>query len=126
MRSSAADCTVPTRCGGGVTVAGRPDSASTAAVRCGGSERAGLPGLGAARRAGGWRVDERGCVSVVRVERMSPVRLGFDEPRRFLAAGLCVFRNVFGNPSPGRGAVFVALPPAASPLAERSLTTSRG
>ena len=46
MRSSAADCTVPTRCGGGVAVAGRPDSASTAAVRCGGSGSAGGPPRG--------------------------------------------------------------------------------
>ena len=96
MRSSAADCTVPTRCGGGVAVAGRPASASTAAVRCGGSGSAGLPGLGAWMR--GWppglgRVDERGCLGVVQVERdAAPVRLGFDEPRRLLAAGLDVFR----------------------------------
>ena len=52
MRSSAADCTVPMRCGGGVAVAGRPASASTAAVRCGGSGSAGLPGLGAWMRRG--------------------------------------------------------------------------
>ena len=44
MRSSAALRTVPRRCGGGVAVTGRPLSARTAAVRCGGR---GTRGLGA-------------------------------------------------------------------------------
>ena len=58
--------------------------------------------MGAARRAGGRRVDER-VRGVVQVERdVAPVRLGFDEPRRFLAAGLHVFRQRLRQPEDPR------------------------
>ena len=91
MRSSAADCTVPTRCGGGVAVAGRPDSASTAAVRCGGSGRGGLPGLGAWMSAGAW-------VSS-RLSAMPPLcGSGLTSPGDSSRRGLTFSVKVFGIP----------------------------